>query len=116
MARGGATSEAEIVLKSSGDELTVSGSATWGGSDPQRVKRGAVNTGELEGTFRPRNDVLAIGYDPDRSRFPPPEDAAPDICAAKLELYDRYLLVEDNGRCGGVNVSFGGLYVRAESK
>jgi hypothetical protein len=41
---------------------------------------------------------------------------APDICAAKLELYDRYLLVEDNGRCGGVNVSFGGLYVRAESK
>ena len=109
-------SEAEIVLKSSGDELTVSGSATWGGSDPQRLKRGAVNTGELEGTFRPRNDVLAIGYDPDRSRFPPPEDAAPDICAAKLELYDRYLLVEDNGRCGGVNVSFGGLYVRAESK
>ena len=41
---------------------------------------------------------------------------APDICAAKLVLYDRYLLVEDNGRCGGVNVSFGGLYVRAESK
>jgi hypothetical protein len=109
-------SEAEIILKSSGDEVTVSGNATWGGSDPQRVKRGAVNTGELEGTFRPRGHVLSIGYDPNPSGFPPPEDAAPDICAAKLELYDRYLLVEDNGRCGGVNVSFSGLYVRAESK
>ena len=109
-------SEAEIVLKSDSDEVTVSGNATWGGSDPRRVKRGAVNTGELEGTFKPRGQVLAIGYDPDRSGFPPAEDAAPDICAAKLELYGRYLMVEDNGRCGGLNVSFSGLYVRTNSK
>ena len=33
-------SEAEIVLKSGGDEVRVSGIATWGGSDPQRVKTG----------------------------------------------------------------------------
>ena len=108
-------SEAEIVLKSHGDEVTVSGNATWGGSDPHRVKIGAINTGELEGTFRPRGQLLAIGYDPDRSGFPPAEEAALDICAAKLELYDRYLIVEDNERCGGLNVSFSGLYVRANS-
>jgi hypothetical protein len=27
-----------------------------------------------------------------------------DICAAKLELYGRYLVVEDDGTCGGVKV------------
>jgi hypothetical protein len=105
-------SEAEIVLKSGGDEVTVSGNATWGGSDPERVKRGAVHVGELEGTGRPRGRVLAVGYDPDRSAFPPDGGAAEDGCAAKLELYGRYLIVGDNGRCGGVNVSFSGVYVR----
>lgn len=108
-------SDAEIVIKSSGDDVTVSGNATWGSSDPHRVKTGAINTGELEGTSRPRNQLLAIGYDPDRSGFPPAEEAAPDICAAKLELYDPYLIVEDNERCGGLNVTFSGLYVRANS-
>jgi hypothetical protein len=105
-------SEAEIVIKSRGDEVEISGTATWGGSDPQRVKRGAINTGELNGSGKPRGQVLAIGYDPDRSAFPPSEHEAPDICAAQLELHGRYLMVEDNGRCGGLNVSFTGLYVR----
>jgi hypothetical protein len=108
--------EAEIALKSIGAEVTVMGSATWGSGDPQRIKRGAIHTGELEGAFRPRSRVLAISYDPDRSGFPPAEDAASEVCAAKLELVGRYLVVEDNGRCGGVNVSFNGLYVRADSK
>lgn len=106
-------SEAEIVIKSDGDAVTVSGKATWGGSDPHRVKTGAINTGELEGTSRPRAQLLAIGYDPDRSGYPPAAEAAE--CAAKLELYDRYLIVEDNERCGGLNVTFSGLYVRANS-
>jgi hypothetical protein len=102
-------SEAEIVIKSDSDAVY----ATWGGSDPHRVKTGAINTGELEGTSRPRGRLLAIGYDPDRSGFPPSEEAAE--CAAKLELYDRYLIVEDNERCAGLNVTFSGLYVRANS-
>jgi hypothetical protein len=105
-------SEAEIVINSRDDKVEVSGTATWGDSDPQRVKKGAIHTGELNGSGRPRGEVLAIGYDPERSAFPPPENEAPDICAAQLELHGRYLLVEDNGRCGGLNVSFTGLYVR----
>jgi hypothetical protein len=109
-------SEAQIVIESSGDEVKVSGTASWGGSDPERVNMGAVNTGELEGSGKLRGKVLAIGYDPDRSAFPPPEDQAPDICAAQLELYGPYLMVEDNGRCGGLNVSFTGLYVHVAPK
>jgi len=104
--------EAVIVLKSGGDQVTVSGNATWGGSDPRRVKQGAVHTGELEGTGQPRGRVLALGYDPERSVFPPDRDASEDGCAAKLELFGRYLIVQDNGQCGGVNVSFNGVYVQ----
>jgi hypothetical protein len=35
---------------------------------------------------------------------PPAKDEVRDICAAKLELYGRYLVVEDDGTCGGVKV------------
>jgi hypothetical protein len=103
---------AQIAIKSSGDDVEVSGDAIWGSHDPQRVRRGAVHVGVLEGKGRPRGQTLAIGYDPERSSFPsndPPED-----CAAKLELLGRYLTVEDNKGCGGINVSFTGIYVRAK--
>ena len=117
MASGSARhSEAEIVIKSHDNEVEVSGTATWGASDPQRVRMGGVNTGELEGSGKPRGQVLAIGYDPDQTAFPPPEDLAPDICAARLEIYGPYLSVEDNDSCGGMNVSFTGLYVRVVPK
>jgi hypothetical protein len=92
--------EAEIVLKSHGDEVEVSGKASWGG----------VHTGELEGNGKPRDRVLAIGYDPDKSSFPPSQDDA--VCAARLHLFGRYLAVEDNDMCGGMNVRFSGIYVR----
>jgi hypothetical protein len=105
---------AGIVLKSDGDNVKVSGSAIWGDSDPQRVKRGAVHEGELDDSGKPRGQALAIGYDPGRSGLAPPEDA--DGCAARLQLFGRYLLVKDNGKCGGANVSFTGLYVRVGAK
>jgi hypothetical protein len=107
--------EAQIVIKSTGKDVEVSGSAMWGSYDPQRVRRGAVHVGDLEGKGRPRGQILAIGYDPDRSGFPPGKDEPPENCAAKLELYGRYLVVEDNRGCGGLNVSFTGIYVRVKS-
>jgi hypothetical protein len=107
--------EAQIVIKSDGDEVEVSGSAMWGSYDRERVRRGAVHVGDLEGKGRPRGQTLAIGYDPDQSGFPPEKDGPPDGCAAKLELYGRYLVVEDNMGCGGLNVSFSGIYVRVKS-
>jgi len=106
MASGNATEKRRSV--------EVSGNAMWGSYDRQRVKRGAVHVGELNGKGRPRGHTLAIGFDPDRSGFPPAKDTAPDNCAAKLELYGRYLVVEDDGMCGGLNVSFTGIYVRVK--
>jgi hypothetical protein len=107
--------EAQIVIKSTQNELDVSGNAMWGSYDRQRVKRGAVHVGELRGKGKPRGQMLALGWDPDRANFPSPGDQAPDDCAAKLELYGRYLVVEDNKGCGGINVSFGGIYIRVPS-
>jgi hypothetical protein len=103
--------EASIRLKSRGGEVEVSSEASWGASDPDRVRRGAVNTGEIAGAGKPRDGILAVGYDPGASGAPPPRDAAD--CAARLRLFGRYLAVLDNGICGGANVSFTGVYVRA---
>jgi hypothetical protein len=94
--------------------VEVSGHALWGSGDRQRVRRGAVREGELDGKGRPRGQTLALGYDPDRSGFPPAKDEVRDICAAKLELYGRYLVVEDDGTCGGDGANFTGIYVRVK--
>jgi hypothetical protein len=103
------------VIKSHEDELQVTGTATWQSSVPS-VQPGyyETQTGELDDSGKPKGQVLAIGYDPDRSAFPPTEDGA--RCAAKLELYGRYLKVTDNFSCGGMHVTFTGVYVRVTPK
>jgi hypothetical protein len=79
--------------------LRVKGIALWGTHDPWRVKNGGINTGELDGT------VTAKG---DRADY---SDGAGEYdCRAELRLLGPYLLVEDNGNCGGVNVTFSGIY------
>lgn len=105
--------DATIVLKSGRDGVAVTGSASFGGDDPDKVKRGAVQSGELDGTGRPRGHTLALGYDPAQAVHSAPEDVSREACAARLRLFGRYLIVEDNRGCGGVNVSFTGLYLRA---
>jgi len=74
------------------DVLSVSGDATWQGVNP-----GNVHVGELSGQGTPVDNVLKLGEDP--------ED-----CQATLRLVGTYLLVSDNRQCGGVNVTFDGVY------
>ncbi|HWS89789.1 MAG TPA: hypothetical protein VN282_22670 [Pyrinomonadaceae bacterium] len=76
------------------DVLSVSGDATWHGVNP-----GNVHVGEISGEGTPVDDTLKLGADP--------ED-----CQAKLRLVGPYLLVTDNKQCGGVNVTFDGVYRR----
>lgn len=104
------SAEAEITISAtSGGKLKVAGTATFGALDPSRVKRGAVNMGELEGERAPKGHMLALGEGYDGSK-PFGDDRGE--CRAKLRLFGRYLVVEDNGGCGGLNVSFTGIYVR----
>ena len=76
------------------DVLSVSGDATWQGVNP-----GNVHVGELSGQGTPVDNVLQLGEDP--------ED-----CQATLRLVGPYLVVSDNKQCGGVNVTFDGVYRR----
>lgn len=89
--------DASITLKASGADVIVEGEATWIGAVP-----GAVHTGELTGRVRPRGDLITIG-----------DDAGDYSCNARLRRLGPYLLVADNGACGGMNVSFTGVYRKA---
>ena len=99
-------SEAEVILRSHGNELEISGAATW-------IGEATANEGQLTGNAEPRNGSLAIGYDPDKPGSSPLDGPG---CAARLQLFGRYLVVDDNDKCGGLNVSFSGIYVRHSGK
>lgn len=102
--------EGEIDITRSPDgKLKIMGSATFGALDPRRVKVGAVNMGELDGVAQPKGNMVALGEGYDGTK-PFGDDRSE--CRAKLRLFGRYLVVEDNGGCGGMNVSFTGVYIR----
>jgi len=96
--------------------MTIEGDATWGGHDPERVKRGAINAGNLgaEGTIA--DGVAAFTIDGDGTIKPIelklPADS--DACRAKLWRLGPYLVAADNLGCGGMNVTFTGVYRKTE--
>jgi hypothetical protein len=100
--------EASIKITRAKDgALTAEGEATWGAGDKGRVARGAVNMGEFGGALR-RTAGIALVAEDGIASF----EAATDGCAVRMRLAGPYLLVEDNRMCGGLNVSFTGLYTR----
>jgi hypothetical protein len=74
--------------------LRVEGEAFWHGVNPENV-----HTGEVSGEAEPASGVLSLGD---------------DICRATFRLLGPYLIVDDNGDCGGANVTFDGVYRRAK--
>lgn len=73
-------------------ELDISGEATWGSGN-------RVHTGELGYTAKLAGDAL---------KWVDPEDD--EGCAGDMQLVGRFLIVGDNLKCGGANVSFSGVY------
>jgi hypothetical protein len=105
------TEEGEITIKAlAGGKLRVDGEATFGALDPDRLKRGAVNLGSLEGEAMPKGNTIGLGDGYDGTK-PLALDMGGD-CQARLRLFGRYLVVQDNLGCGGMNVSFVGIYIR----
>ncbi|MFT4174738.1 MAG: hypothetical protein QM639_19375 [Rhodocyclaceae bacterium] len=72
--------------------LDVRGSASWGSG-------GSVHVGEIGGLIRPQGRHARLGADA-------------NACLVDFDRVGRYLIVRDNRRCGGVNVSFDDVYVR----
>ncbi len=87
--------------------LSLSGEATYGARDPERVKRGAVNVGEFEATARIPGDAFAFTPSDGKAA---PYDPKVDDCGVRLRLHGDYLIAMDNQKCGGMNVTFSGIY------
>ena len=109
--------EQTITIKPKGDgHIAIAGEATWGMHDPERVKRGGVNVGEIEAELSIADGVAAFAIDNDGSTKPidlKPADNS-DVCRVKLWRLGPYLVAADNMRCGGMNVTFTGVYRKAE--
>ncbi len=100
--------ESEIEIKKVGGVLRAEGHATYGSLDPDRVKRGAVNLGEFSGALD-LGDGQATFADKDVNPNKPDDFG----CRVRMARAASFLFVQDNGQCGGMNVSFTGLYQRA---
>jgi hypothetical protein len=84
--------DTEITFTRSGESVIVRGQATYNTSVP-----GGVHTGELDGP------VTVAGGE---ARY------AQDGCEVTLRRRGPFLVASDNNACGGLNVSFGGIYTR----
>ncbi len=84
-----------IARAPSAGTLRLSGHGTW------RGPAGVVHDGDFKG------DVTPVG---NRVQFI--EDGA-DGCIVDLTLIGRYMVANDNSKCGGMNVRFWGIWRRA---
>jgi hypothetical protein len=78
-----------------GGALTIVGHATWATGAPNE------HSGELDYSAKPSGDRLSFS-DGDHE----------NDCRVAMQLVGKYLVVKDNVRCGGVNVSFSGIYLK----
>ncbi|MFI4933067.1 MAG: hypothetical protein ACHP7N_00450 [Caulobacterales bacterium] len=97
-ANGDDTLKATILAQA----LKVDGDACWPSCHVSiRERPGGPNVGEIHGSAAPKsNDLVIIDGD------------GPEACRADLKLVGPYLVVSDNNACGGMNVSFSGIYQR----
>ena len=104
--------EAKVTIKPGRKtgELRVHGDATFGMLDPDRVKRGAVNVGEIAGVGAP--DGAALSFAMGANATLPVDKGDGYTCKVWMRRLGPYLLVDDNNQCGGMNVSFRGAYTR----
>ena len=85
-----------ITIEQPGQEpgLHVTGDATWGSG-------ASTHIGQIDATLKPQGRY-AMTRDGDGKYD----------CAVEYTRIGRFLIVDDNNNCGGMNVSFDGVYVR----
>lgn len=89
--------EVKVVPQKNG-LLRVTGTATYGTG-------ASINIGELDGSMRPSGRAAEL------------KDGSDEYaCIARFLRVGRYLVVADNGNCGGHNVRFDGVYLQKNSK
>lgn len=83
-----------IRIAASNGKLHLTGEAEWHGPG------GVVHTGDFEGDAAPQGNHLHF------------VEAGADTCTVDLTSIGRYLVANDNDRCGGMNVRFWGIWKR----
>jgi hypothetical protein len=90
-----------ITLRVNSGKLVAKGEAYWPSADPSLKERpGGPNLGEMSGTAAPDGRTVVYAG----------KDA--DDCRVTLTLVGPYLVATDNDNCGGMNVTFTGVYQR----
>ena len=74
--------------------LNVTGDALWRGVG------GNAHVGELDERVEPRNNLIKVGE----------HETDEHACKVQMLLLGEFLVVADNMRCGGANVTFSGVY------
>ena len=98
------SSHADIKIERNADgSLHVTGTAFWYGLKVRGYQ--VVHDGEIDDSAKPVGNRLEIGD--------PKDEYA---CRVVFTLVDGYLLADDSGYCGGMNVSFTDVYRRAAAK
>lgn len=103
--------EQSLTIEQAEDILDITGTASWGMSDPERVERGGINVGEFSASARSKKGRMAFTVDYEGEETLP-YDASSDSCSVRLWLAGEFLVASDNDRCGGMNVTFTGFYIR----
>jgi hypothetical protein len=91
----GSGNEIDIEKGADGFSVAVQGLAYWAKGQPNE------HVGSLSGTGTPKNQQFILND---------------GICEAALTLVPPYLHGVDNGKCGGMNVRFEGVYVKADDR
>jgi hypothetical protein len=103
--------EAGITVKAGkAGALQIEGDATFGAKDPGRVKRGAVNEGNIAGDVTPAGDRISFAMGADSTL--PVDKGGEFDCKVWMRRVGPWLIVDDNKNCGGFRVTFRGFYTR----
>ncbi len=88
-------SDINIAATGKADVYKITGSAFW-----QGLRKDNVHIGELDGEAKLVETILKYG-----------EGSGDEFdCKVTMRLIGDYLIASDNNNCGGVNVSFSGVY------
>jgi hypothetical protein len=99
------TSASIEVKRKSASAADLSGDATWGQGE-------ATNVGDISDTIDPRQMVQGFGTASDEQTQVPYGKGDPQACAVIFKQLGPYLFASDNNICGGMNVTFSGIYTK----
>jgi hypothetical protein len=99
------TSASIEVKRKTANAAELSGDATWGQGE-------GTNVGDISTTIDPRQAVQGFGTASDEQTQTAYGKGDPQACAVIFKQLGPYLFASDNNTCGGMNVTFSGVYVK----